>query len=651
MIFLVLQRFFCYNAASGASNPAPVNTTTSGERMNNRAAVIGIILLATGLASSAFAETLDERTFLRMYFTDEELTVESATRSPKPVSQTAENITVVTAAEIERMSAHTVADVLNTVTGIYIQFDVAEPGQSAFASIQGSENRQVTVMIDGIRLNPIGQGFADIGFFPVQNIEKIEIIKGPASSTWGSALGGVINIVTKSGGAEPFRGMASQSYGTAYTNDFRVEAAGTQKALGYYLAAGRLESNGLKPLDSVLNDNVYAKFTYAVTPETKLQMSLGYYKAGQQTNLDGYDDLEQVGQSRGFGTLIINSQLSPDVTLVASVKGTTYRANTSSFTLSTNDNYSNTYTEETGFGTDAMLTWKRGNQTIVLGAEYNDNTETLSYAPNVKPTLSRQAAFANDTITFGGLAITPGIRYEKTSKNGDLASPSLGIAYALMNETVFRASAARGFNTPPIDWTYSGATDFILNPNLKMETVESYQAGIESAALKYAWLKLSVFQHNVHDAITHVDGMFQYENTDKLRRDGFDIEAKTMPIRNVSLSAGWSHVDEKNLTTGQSVIQGIPNNVYDAGIHFNDKETLNAELLGRCVRGVADPYYAPNYSSWIIDLHVTKQLVKNPGETIEVFADGHNILNGDQYWFDGYKNPKAWSEAGFRVKF
>ena len=64
------------------------------------------------------AQTAEEKNFLLMYFKEEELVVESSTRSPKPVSQVAENITVVTAADIELMNAHTLADVLNTIAGV-----------------------------------------------------------------------------------------------------------------------------------------------------------------------------------------------------------------------------------------------------------------------------------------------------------------------------------------------------------------------------------------------------------------------------------------------------------------------------------------------------------------------------------------------------
>src|SRR5512144_2551794 len=108
-----------------------------------------ILIIVTILFASCpygFAQTAKEKSFLSMYFIDEELEVVSATRSLTSISRVAENITVVTASEIELMNAHTVADVLNTVTGVQVEFS-GGPGLTGIAYIQGSETRHVVVII------------------------------------------------------------------------------------------------------------------------------------------------------------------------------------------------------------------------------------------------------------------------------------------------------------------------------------------------------------------------------------------------------------------------------------------------------------------------------------------------------------------------
>ena len=174
--------------------------------------VAQVLLFVLSIAP-AFAQTDEEKNFLLLYFKEEELVVMSPSRSPKPISQVAENMTVVTAAEIELMNAHTLAEVLNTITGVEVWM-LGGPGQVAQASILGSAPSHVTVLMDGVVLNAINTNIAFVGQFPVQNIEKVEIIKGPASSAWGSALGGVVNIITKSGRSMDQGSVLSGSYGT-----------------------------------------------------------------------------------------------------------------------------------------------------------------------------------------------------------------------------------------------------------------------------------------------------------------------------------------------------------------------------------------------------------------------------------------------------
>src|SRR5512134_1864831 len=215
-----------------------------------------LIAVAVLFAScpSVLAQSAKEKSFLALYFTEEELEVVSATRSLTSISRVAENITVVTAAEIELMNAHTVADVLNTVTGVQVEFS-GGPGLIGIAFIQGSEARHVTVIIDGVVLNNLSNDTANLGQVPVQNIQKIEIIKGPASSAWGSALGGVINIITKAGSAVNQGALLSGSYGKKNTGDFRVEGRGKQDKFCYYLTAGRIQSDGLTPHFKVSDNN------------------------------------------------------------------------------------------------------------------------------------------------------------------------------------------------------------------------------------------------------------------------------------------------------------------------------------------------------------------------------------------------------------
>ena len=160
----------------------------------------------------------------------------SATRSLKSVATVAENVTVVTAEDIELMNAHTVAEALYNVTGIEMA-DYKGPGSGGTASIHGSGASRVTVMLDGVPLNTANNAFP-LYRLPVQMIRRIEVIKGPASSTWGSSFGGVINVITKSAaGGEPAGGTVYASFGEK----------DTQRPAGRRCAAGAAGSESTSP--------------------------------------------------------------------------------------------------------------------------------------------------------------------------------------------------------------------------------------------------------------------------------------------------------------------------------------------------------------------------------------------------------------------
>jgi vitamin B12 transporter len=205
--------------------------------------------------------------------------VVAASRSPRPASRVAENITVITADDIERLNAHTLADLLQTVPGIQLDF-MRTPGTFSFFNVQGALNTTVLVLVDGIRQNDFDQNMAIVGLIPVQQIERIEVIKGAASAAWGPALGGVINIITKSPDAERrFSGMLSGSTGSQFTADSRAELSGTLDRFGYYLTVANLRSDGLTPNTGTNQNNLFTKLSYQLTHNGSLTFGLSYLVA------------------------------------------------------------------------------------------------------------------------------------------------------------------------------------------------------------------------------------------------------------------------------------------------------------------------------------------------------------------------------------
>jgi len=607
-----------------------------------------LIILFCSAASAQDKEYQADKVALLMHFTPEELQVVSATRGLKPICHVAENMSVITAADIERMGAHSLAEVLDTVTGVQVDFVPHTPGNASVPYIQGSGPQYVTVMIDGVVINQLSNNLALVGFVPVQFIERIEIVKGPSSSSWGSALGGVINVITKGPPDKGLSGMASASYGSNNTEDFRAEARGRKGDLGMYLYAGGIHSNGFRFGSDVWNRHFYSKLAYSLMPGTDLRTSLFYLKndAGAGDYRD-YDETYKDRHEQFFGTISLTSRLTNEITL--DILGSAFRNmwnerinsyGSGDFIARYSDNYWR-------YGASGRVTYKQGAHTVVGGLEYDYGVEKADALINGRQSYYKWGVFANDTISIGDFSVTPGLRYDNTNIGGDFVSPSLGVTYKATKKTVLRANVARGFYTPTmVDKYYTWAPNY----DLKMTRVWSYQVGAETSELKYVWLKASLFRHDIKDAIETDWTTWQSVNTGRRRNQGFEVELKTITLYNTWLSAGVMFVDARDINADQ-VIKDVPRYAYDIALNYDDKKSLRAMLRGRYVWWNASPEAGARYSSFIFDLSAAKKVYTHGRHGFEIFAAAHNLFNGVQYSYFSCKNPKTWAEIGIRYKY
>ena len=598
------------------------------------------------------AQQEKEHNTLEMYYDENDLVV-TPTRYPKSISRIAENVTIITAEDIKAVNAHTLIDVLNTVTGVQV---VIRGGPVSVSSviIQGSAERHVLVMIDGVSLNLHSEGFADIGAIPVQNIERIEIVKGPASSVWGSSLGGVINIITKSpDDTRKFGGTASASIGGRNTGDYRAEISGKANSSGYYLSGSGLVSDGLVAHNSVHSGSVYTKLQLAATEKADLAFTLSYNSGtrgmGETPASNSTFDHDF---AYFFSTLSLDYLLTNDLSLDLSLRVATLDNKFLKDQLSTGIRLSETNTSDTDFGGSAKLTWTQKLHQLLVGIDFDFGRLKSFEFTNGRQHIDKWALFANDTITLGKFSITPGLRYDYTSTSGDFLSPSLGATYVATESTILRAYVARGFTSPPLTFTSGEGFSFMPKPNLKMETVWSYAAGFETAALRYLWLKTMFFQHDMNDVLSNEPlpgGLFTYVNKGKQRRRGVETEVKTMPVYNTSLLAGYSFVDARDRVTGEE-INAAPKYTFDMGVQYDDKKSFRGTLKGHYIRWHFEPPDTGRFNAMTWDLNLAKKVFIDDSKTVELFFSSHNIFNSAQY-SSHFRNPGRWFEGGVRFDF
>ncbi len=633
--------------------------------------VLLFISIIIPFSSLCFGQSEEEMRALRLFYDENELVV-SATRHPKPVSQVAENITVISSDDIEAMNAHTVADVLNRIPGLFLSYN-QDFGGNALINLQGSEPRHTLVLVDNIPWNSINERSAETINIPVGIIDRIEIIKGPASSAWGSSLGGVINIITRPvGDTKKPKGSIQASDGKKNSQDYRADLSGKIGKARYYLYAGTLNSDGLVQSRFSDDESLYSKIEIPFSADINTGLSLGY--SDTSTGFGDYPDSDinvKASIRSFFASPYFTARVAKglDINFSAYYLRQDFGQKSNSLGLGITgepgDLYFGNEVKEESWGAKWQAVWKRDISTLVLGMDFEKGEydqyinagellQSFGAPPvsMVSPGNTKWAVYANDTLIWGKWSVIPGIRYDHESITGSFVSPSLGITYVTEKNTILRGTIARGFSFPALASTSGGGLFLSPNPSLKSEEVWSYQAGVESA-FSYFWIKANVFFHNMRNATTREPygaGPPTFNdlniNNGKVRRRGFEAEAETLKVYNVSFKAGVSYVDiDPPNTSGASEIYS-----YLIGVKY-DGNFLSAQLFGYYNWYDLKNISGASYDDFIWDLNINKEILLDQHSAIKLFVTAHNLFNGSQYTYSENINPRRWLEAGIKLRF
>ncbi|MDF1554249.1 MAG: TonB-dependent receptor [Deferrisomatales bacterium] len=630
----------------------------------------GLVVARTQLSPAT------EEAFLRLYFSDDQL-VRTATRAPKPITQVAENVSVVTDQQIRDMNAHTLGEVLKRIPGVYTYTFGNHFGATPLAHIQGSgepnpfvyghEDRHVLVLLDGIPWSSETSG-AFLDTIPVGSIERIEIIQGPASSAWGSSLGGVINVITKAAGtsARP-HGEVSGSYGERRAWDLRGELSGAAGPVGYYLQGQSQSAEWDQPGSAGFEEKSgLAKVRVAVSDRVALDLSAGRTVVESNVGLLASEyALSQNEPQATFGRVGLDVQPTAALSLYLEA----YRFDQSVDQATQEDGtwapkgalLIDRLFDEENSGLQGRVSWSREAHTLVAGVDYRhtdlvnrtdagDLFQSFGYPPRfqVEPDVDRWGLYLNDTLDLGAFALTPGLRYDDSSRTDPFWSPSVGATWVLGRVTTLRGSIARGFGAPPLTYLQGGGIGVAPNPDLKPETIWSYQAGLETAALPYLWLKLTGFRHEVSGSIGFVPAIGSWENQGTVWRTGCELEAETARVAGFHVRGGGSYV--KIETAGRERDQ----NQYQAllGLYYEPTATVHAEAFGQYLwwdLGAGAEEGTHNDFLW--DLNLRKTFYISKRVAADLFGSVHNLFNDDAQWDTDRGQERRWVEAGVRVGF
>nr|MDQ3315515.1 TonB-dependent receptor plug domain-containing protein [Verrucomicrobiota bacterium] len=227
-------------------------------------------LLAARLCSAQEAATSTLRAAELEPLSEIEEIVVTATRLAIPADQSPATVSVVTAQEIEQRQIRRVADALREVPGVSI-VQTGAPGQLTSVFTRGLRSEHTQVLLDGIPVNQGLQGAFNFSDLTVDNIDRIEVVRGPQSTLYGPrALAGVIQIFTKQGSGAP-TGSISAEAGSFGTFRESFSSSGATKQLDYSLGLSRLDTENDRPNNEYRLSNGIANIGWS--PNEQLRVS------------------------------------------------------------------------------------------------------------------------------------------------------------------------------------------------------------------------------------------------------------------------------------------------------------------------------------------------------------------------------------------
>ncbi|MBM2837690.1 MAG: hypothetical protein HW415_315 [Deltaproteobacteria bacterium] len=573
----------------------------------------------------------------------------SATGYETPQSRVSSDITVITKEDISHLPAHDVGEALNYVTGVTLTRG-GGPGTPPSPSIQGSDYTHVKILIDGIPIETLLSGFPDLSLIPLESVDRIEILKGSASSVWGSSLGGVINIITKRP-PEKMQAEGGVSIGENSTRNYKAGISGKVKDTGYFFSASRFETDGFFDYQKARNDYFYAKVTEEISPELKAEVSYRYTSIDRDDS--GWIANEKTVDQHGRVML----RYTPKQDYELSISAYDRELDSKSIDIATNtDNFRD---KENMYGGTLRSVWQHSKEsTFSMGVEGNHgNLKLTTDATDENYDTDKGAVFANESLGIGALTLNAGARYDNDSAFGSELSPSAGVVYKISAGTLLRVNAARGFSPPPLPYRYQGVSP---NSGLNAERAWTSQAGIESDSIPGLWGKITFYRADVTDKVTwlydenDVNGngntgeILSFINLNEVRRQGVEVEAKTKESKGLGLSYGYAFNDYRDLETDE-VVKGQPRIIQNAGVDYKGPFETRANINGRYIWWNAIDSDNAKDKTWVWDAKVSKYLAKWKYAIGEIFVSVHNITDEDQYQADFYPNPGRWVEAGISL--
>ncbi len=553
------------------------------------------------------------------------------------------SISVITREDLQKKPVQNLKDVLKDVPGVQI---TNESDNRQGVSIRGLGSGYTLILVDGKRVNSRNAVFRhndfDLSWIPAESIERIEVVRGPMSSLYGSdALGGVVNIITRKVGTK-WHGTLSadttvqehRDRGDSGNGNFFASGPLVDDLLGVkvYGALGKRQkdqassasgSTGQPRIEGYTSRNANVEFS--LTPDEDQDMTFGYGLDRQDRDSDTLDKnrIERENYSLGHNGRwgLMNTELR------------FYGENIE------NKNAETITSKNNSLDGKVVIPLGDYNQFLTFGGEYrNDKLEDGVNMKNGGSTQANQyALFLEDEWRiFENLALTGGVRMDDHENYGVNWSPRAYLVYNATDSVTLKGGWASAFKAPSLlqlspDWQSAscrGSCNVVGSKDLKAETSESVEFGLyyagQEGLLEDVTASATVFQNDIDDMITVIrtanrnlaptyqnfvgfdasgNPIFRYYNVNKARIRGLETELGLPLSDTLNLRLNYTYNDARDLSNGgNKPLSELPFHTSNATVDWKPLEDwsfyISANYKGKS-RTVTDGNATPGgYTIW-----------------------------------------------------
>jgi vitamin B12 transporter len=479
--------------------------------------------------------------------------VVTATRTAQTVDETLAPVTIITRDDIERRQAKTVEELLNGLAGVGTSVSGGY-GKTTSVYLRGTNDSHVVVLVDGVRLGSATLGTYSWEFLPIEQIERIEIVRGPRSSLYGpDAVGGVIQIFTRKG-KEGIRTGATAGYGKYRSSEVAANVSGADAGTHFSVAASHFATRGIdsrKPAPEFSGGPVYAepdpdgyrnksasarvghRFTSGAEIEAQLMHVQGH------THYDGsfVNETDFIQNTNG-----LKARFAPTGIWNVTLQTGHSRDETDNFKNGAYMSTFNTRRRSHVWQNDLTL---GSQQLLTLGIDARK--ELVESSSSYNATSRRDKGyFVQHQAGLGDHDLLLGLRRDDTYGYGAQDTGNIAWGYALIGDRLrVTTSYGTAFKAPTFNQLYD---PFVGNPNIKPEEAESYDVGLRGKTAKTAWA-MHIFQTNVENLIVFQPPTYQAVNIDRARIRGLENELGMTHGAN-RLQLNLTFLDPRDATTG-----------------------------------------------------------------------------------------------------